>query len=541
MQKTSLGMSLANRHIRPKGVPSNDEFNQFARRLNQRFNEIVFQKVQIGMDGNRAIFKVNDFGIWNEYLRLMPAETRQYHNCSCCRQFIERYGLLVVIDNGTMKSAVWDETIAPNFYALIVARLRKKVEAQQIERQFFSSEIQWGQETTNSWNHFFITPNRDLVFKSKLVTDKQREAEQLEEFRILKDAVNTYNVKTTNFAVELLESANLYRADRIKPQAVWFNGFVKQMHQLARYKSKREIELWHQVASAPKGWCHIKNSVVGTIYDDIILGVSIDTIKKHVRDKMDPLQYQRPTAEPNEGNVRRADEIVEKLGLARSFERRFATLDDVEPVWAPKKPEPRNGFFSSKINKAQTKQSVEAEYMTWSRFARTVLPNADRIFLLTPTHGSFGAYTTAVHMDAPPILQWDLESSRNPIAWYVYYGGSDARQWGLQPNEYVEVLAICDQSEIMKGRGADQGEAILFALKDAADSKNKSLALFPETMKSELREIRSTIEAYSKNGVLERPAGQLASGLLSNFKATTITISVDIGSLKKRFVIDRFD
>ena len=77
--------------------------------------------------------------------------------------------------------------------------------------------------------------------------------------------------------------------------------------------------------------------------------------------------------------------------------------------------------------------------------------------------------------------------------------------------------------------------------KGAADTRNNSLALFHEILKSELREIRSTIEAYSRSGTLKRPHGQLASGLMTNFNNHRITVAVDHGSFIKHYSIDRWD
>ena len=81
----------------------------------------------------------------------------------------------------------------------------------------------------------------------------------------------------------------------------------------------------------------------------------------------------------------------------------------------------------------------------------------------------------------------------------------------------------------------------MFVIKGAADTRNTSLALFPEILKSDLREIRSTIEAYSRKGTLKRPRGQLASGYMTDFNRHRVIIAVDHGSFKKHYTIDRWD
>ena len=520
-------------HVRPKGVPSNDEFRHFSMAINSRFNSIVSQRP--------AIFKVADFGIWDEYLRLIPSHARQYHNCNCCKNFIERFGLLVCIEDGALKSLIWDENTAPDFYLHIVARLRKKVEAQMIERQFFTDEAKWGVANSNGWNHFNVIAPRQILHNDILKTPFQAEAEQLEEYRILKDAVAEYTLRSASKAVDLLHSAGLYRAERIMPQAKWFMDVLGDKRVSSKSHKTKSTVLWDYVAAAPKGWCHIKNSVVGTILDDIVRGASIDAIRRSVRDKMDPLQYQRPTAAPTEGNVRRADEIIEKLGLHKSFERRFATIDDVSPIWKPHTPQVRSdSFFGHVLDNNRNKETFGNEAITWSRFRRTVLPNAVRIMIQVPSSGPYAAMTTAVHMDAPPIIQWDHEHDRNPIAWYFYRVGSTASQWGLRSGSWADIEAIVEQPN-MRSNASHQGEQIMFVIKDAVDTRNTSLALFPEILKSDLREIRSTIEAYSRKGTLKRPRGQLASGCMADFNRHRVIIAVDHGTFKKHYTIDRWD
>jgi hypothetical protein len=502
-------------------------------RINSRFNAIVSQRP--------AIFKVADFGIWDEYLRLIHAAARQYHNCHCCRNFIERYGLLVIIENGETKSLIWDETLAPEFYETIVARLRKKVEAQAIDRQFFTDEIEWGVSSSNGWNHFSVRAPHQILHNDKLITPYQAEAAQLEEYRLLKEAINEYSARVATKALDLLHSADLYRAERIIPQAKWYADVVQDRRVVSKSPKTKSTILWDYTAAAPKGWCHIKNSVVGTIYDDIVRGASIDAIRRSVRDKMDPLQYQRPTAAPTEGNVRRADEIIEKLGLQKSFDRRFATVDEIDTIWKPRQTKAQSeSFFGHVLNVRRDQDVLGNEPITWSRFCRTVLPNASRITIQVPNSGPYCAMTTAVHSDAPPIIQWDLPEDRNPVAWYFYSGGSVASQWGLRSGSWAEVEAIAEQPN-MRSRASHQGEQIMFVIKGAVDSRNNSLALFPEILKQELREIRSTVEAYSRRGELKRPSGQLASGIMTNFKGHRVIVAVDHGTVKKHYTIDRWD
>src|SRR5204862_264880 len=81
--------------------------------------------------------------------------------------------------------------------------------------------------------------------------------------------------------------------------------------------------------------------------------------------------------------------------------------------------------------------------MTWVKFRATVLPTAEAIDLYVPSRrGSFIALTTAADGDAPPILKWDRPGERNPVAWYVYPGGSPATSWGLTGEAWTPLTAL---------------------------------------------------------------------------------------------------
>ncbi len=56
--------------------------------------------------------------------------------------------------------------------------------------------------------------------------------------------------------------------------------------------------------------------------------------------------------------------------------------------------------------------------MTWEKFARTVLPDAETIELYVPAEAApYVAMVTAANPQAPPILQWDRAERRNPVSW----------------------------------------------------------------------------------------------------------------------------
>jgi len=129
-----------------------------------------------------------------------------------------------------------------------------------------------------------------------------------------------------------------------------------------------------------------------------------------------------------------AEKLFAELGLAPALGRRYAKLAEIPKagmIWQPtaQKAAPAGGVFSHLRTKQEPQPEVTvagATTMTWSKFVRTVLPTAQKIEAKVPTSlDRFAALVTAQNEDAPTILQWDREDSRNPFSWY-YKAGADA-------------------------------------------------------------------------------------------------------------------
>jgi hypothetical protein len=153
---------------------------------------------------------------------------------------------------------------------------------------------------------------------------------------------------------------------------------------------------------------------------------------------------------------------------------------------------------------------------------------------------------TAVNADAPPILQWDSEEERNPVSWYLWHGGSSASQWGLVAGKWEPVVAITLKPSMWHNVDNEhQGKGAILILQDAHESHafRAGLGLFPEIMRRELREIRATIEAYSKAGTLTGEK-EGACGLMLDAGNRTwddTVVRVTTGGQELLYKLDRWD
>ncbi len=494
------------------------------------------------------LFQTDSEGLYAAYLQAMPAETRQYYTCHACRQFIERFGGLVTIDEaGTTTSAIWTEEDAPDHYKAPVAAMLHIVRRAKIDAPFLSTEKTWGIPVTGKWHHFAVKPAK--VFKPALLTAGQTMAEKREDFKNVMYALNEFTQPMIEQALTLLETDALYRAEKVIGPAKWLHG-LHVARAAAKGVGKANV-VWLAIATAPAGFAHPRSSMIGTLLDDIAAGMDFGDVSKRFASKMHPLQYQRPQAAPSAGNIAQAEKAIEALGLAPSLERRIARLDEVPKLWEPKaaivKPA-AGGVFSHLQAKGATPlqpmAGIPPVVMTLEKFVRTVVSTADAMELqIIPGNKPFIVVTTAVNSDAPPILQWDREEARNPFAWYVWGSGSPASQFGLTYG-FAKVSAITRlPSRWNESKAEHQGDGLLLLLEGARETRHAGNALFPEILNSSLHGIRSTIEAYSRNAQMQglEEGSAIGYDLRAKTGGYPVIIRVTSAGRAVDYKIDRWD
>jgi hypothetical protein len=283
--------------------------------------------------------------LWHAYYsHLGGIRNRQIHNCNACRRFIQRYGGLAVIEDGGMqKAAMWDPAAVPTYYRPAVNMLSDMVKRAKVIGPFYSTDKKWGEPRTGEWTHLSVTPYRAMLHADRAVTADQKMASKVQDFINVKRALDEWTPEVLGEAIRFLKSDALYRGDKLMASAIW----LRQLFDRPKGKYGDNV-LWAAIANAPEGFCHPRGGMLGTLVDDLADGKSFGQIRDAFNAKMDGLRYQRPQAAPAAGNVAQAEKLVEKLGITRSLERRFARLDEVRKIWTPGKAlEPsRVGVFS---------------------------------------------------------------------------------------------------------------------------------------------------------------------------------------------------
>lgn len=462
------------------------------------------------VEGNAPLFTTDAEGLFDIYLDNLPGE-RQVHTCTCCRTFVKNYGGLVCIgDDGQKRSALWPTASPPAFYVPAMLAVNKAISKASVTGPFLSADATCGTPRTRpDWTHFAVDQPAARRFKHAILTPGQAMAAKREDFRTVAAALSDFTPPLLAQAMRLLEADALARSERFIGPVQW----LQELHEkrgAVKDARVRDNLLWRAIATAPDGFCHPRASVVGSLLEDIAAGLAFEDVKARFNAKMHPLRYQRPQAAPAAGALAQAEKLFETMGLAPALERRFARLDECETLWRPTSAngdKPVGGVFghlTAKGAEAHVPLDIPALTMTWEKFARVVLPEAETMELMVPHgNGNFMAFVTATRADAPPIIRWDREDKRNPVSVYVYHHGSPPAQWRITPG-WCCVASVVPFPAMWGDRPLPHlGDGVALILDGAVDTQTgQGIALFPEIVRDELHGVRSVIEAFSRKAEL---------------------------------------
>jgi hypothetical protein len=485
-------------------------YERYIDRVATAFHQIVTDGAQLFVADTHNLFEV--------YLNSFSQVDRQFHNCDTCRRFIQTYGSIVTISaDGKRHSPIWETIPAPPHYAVAVANMVSAIDRAPIKGVFLSETADLGLRQTGAWSHYALKLPETSICRDLIRSATQITAEKLEDFRMLRRYLPAYSEQTIAQVLTLLDSDALYRSEACLGRAKWHYA-LKQQVERTTSERVRENLIWLAVATAPPGFCHISSSMLGTLLDDIQSGMDFESVSRRFAEKMRPDRYLRPTAAPTLGNIERAEQIIERLGIADSLQRRYARIEELELLWSPTASTPVTptaGIFGHLRERAENRSSQSLDTppitMTFEKFVRKVLPDALAIdYWLTDTKQSFAGILTAAVADAPLIFQWD-----NPFSWYVWVGGSTPKTWKLPSNGWHRVTGITYQPSMWGKPLTHKGQSAIFILEGACETnENRGLGLFPEFLGAHLHEVRSTIEAHSRQGNSEDPDKGTANGIM---------------------------
>jgi len=381
--------------------------------------------------------------LYQHYLYAFPAGTnpvfrkQREHECSCCRHFIRRVGNVVAVNDRGAVRTVWDEAAktAPYPYEFVADKLRDVVLFADISDLFRvgRNEGSFGAATTRSldgdnavtWNHLHTgaIPGALQAASPDQVRGDYRTTVQVFTRGLVELAPSALDT-----VLALIEANNLYRGAEHKEAVVQF--MAAQRTYLTLGPRERSVFAW---TSATGPASRFRNTVIGTLAQDLSDGVDVERAVASFEQKVAPTNYKRTTAVITPAMVKKAMETIEELGLEPALERRFATIADVsvnDVLWVDGsvKSAMKGGIADALMkvatiaNPRSTEKDEEcAEDIGLDDFVERVLPTATGVeVLLKGEHlGNLMSLTAPVNPEPRRLFRWG-----NDFAWS--YGGNVA-------------------------------------------------------------------------------------------------------------------
>lgn len=375
------------------------------------------------------------------------------HNCNHCNNFIRRYGNIVAVDdNGdiiTMFDIV-DKMAADTFeeYSDTFDAMHKLLKNAPIADIFVETYDELNslpyeacKKTQEVFrlgvekNHKRYTKEEAAVFPGVVKANEIRAfhhfyldlpaafvdksgssaASIMGEHKSAKDVfqrtMEEISLDTLELVRDLILQGSLFNGDTYIEKVKAFIEFKKEYDEL-----KSNHENWCWIKSHKLPFAKFKNELIGVFCTDLAEGVPLKKACKDWNYRVDPENFMKAVAPITEAQKKRAQEFVEENGYLESFNRRFATLDD---IMADEIKHMNVGDGTTKVSifdKVTTKSTQhkkakleDIQEMHIEAFMKDVLPHCTSIEALLENRleGNMVTMTTADNPDSKRIFKWD--------------------------------------------------------------------------------------------------------------------------------------
>lgn len=383
-------------------------------------------QAQFGRMSQGELYTTDTQNMFGRYLAAFPDGTnpiykiRTVHECNCCKQFINRLGGLVAIDDGKIVS-IWDDaaTTLLDEFGVVSRMLRDAVHASQIVTVFRTKERQYGQEYNYGpdkvrHDHFCGRIN-DRHFA---LDPETKRGEQEAIFQVCNRGLTEIKLDDIETVLDLIEANQLYRGAENKPAIIGFRELMRGYMAAPHGKNFVWANLGNRNA-------RFRNTAIGSLLSDLAEGMDVDTAVRKFENKVDATNYKRTTAVITQKMVEKAVETLNELNLGAAIYRRFAVLPDVSVVdmkWVDSdtRSKMRDSITEVLMSSVKAPMSVglakNSTPISAEEFLKTILPTAKRLglFLENRHSGNFISLTAPRDSSgaAARLFKWD-----NAFAW----------------------------------------------------------------------------------------------------------------------------
>lgn len=403
------------------------------------------------------LFRVDLSGhqIWELYLNsfedgqdpIFRDPSSSVHNCNHCNNFIRRYGNIVSVSEEYGIVSLFDIEADEEFRnpAKVIS---EKVRSSKITEVFF--------ETLAELNSLPYESCSKGAASFKLGNEKNHKRytkAEAELYGVVKaDEIRTFNHISLNLPAEFVDqsgkSVETIMAEYKSAKEVFQRGMEEisvdtlylvrdlinqnslldgttHLHKVEKMIPFKE-EYDALSASQKDNWCWImsykmlyakfKNELIGVLCSELSEGEELNKACQSWNKRVDPVNYMKASAPITSKQIEDAKKFVEENGYAASFNRRFATIDDIK---ASEIKHINSG--TDELKKVSVFDNVKStstrhkrnefdgiEEVDIEKFMKDILPSCTSVkaFLRNSHDGNMVTMTTADDPDSKPIFKW---------------------------------------------------------------------------------------------------------------------------------------
>lgn len=395
----------------------NKDFDIFSEEINSRLDELI-------KSGNPIVELDYEGSLFEIYLNNIPEEynpifrVNRFFDGSADRHFINRIGNLAMITPNYRLVYLWDFE-SKTFFENSRKEMLKVLKKCKIKNAFLTSFDMVGsgpnkdsEDPRITWTHYkYKTPSEIRCSKHDI---GDRLGKLNTQYNVFKRTMEECRLEDLESVIELGKDNSIYRASE-------FLGSLEKWHELkTKYNKKPSDEfLWFNVIKEGIYICY-RNTVVGSLIEDLYNGVDLEKAVKSYESKVAPSNYKRPKALVTSKMVEDARAKLEEVGLLESIYRKAAKFTEIPTdkiLFTSQESKSLSVFDDLKQDAELTvKKKLDLSKAKEIKFGDFIklLPKVSKIGLLpnSAVNSSKVVLTNSKNENIPTPFKWD-----NNFAW----------------------------------------------------------------------------------------------------------------------------
>lgn len=388
-----------------------------------KFQKAIYDHIRVLTSAGYSLVKtsVDTEEMWEYYQSSFPEGTnpmlkeRREYDCNNCKHFVRRMGNVVAIDPNTFKkTSIWNVQVE-GYYQNVAQAMNEYILAKPISHAFRSETAIIGQASTKdlvrnvTWNHFYAEVPQTLVTIESDIASTIGEINNI--YQVVNRGLTSLTLDAAETVLELIEGNSIYRGNEFKPQVKAFISLKKKYESLE--DSVKSAFVWDSVIRLGNS-LRFRNTVIGTLVEDLTDGVDLDTAVAKYESKVAPSNYKRTSSVITPRMIADAQSTIQSLGLEDDLQRRFAKETDInvsEVLFSAKAKKALNVFddlTQEASAKCDPKVLSKATTISIKEFITSVLPSLTKLELLV-TNSLKSNFVSLIAPTIPrtSLLRWD--------------------------------------------------------------------------------------------------------------------------------------